>query len=171
MNLSVLSSAAVAAALGGHFTLTLLYNVGLKPTAIVGRLEAFALLPKWHFFAPHPGIHNLYLLYRDVFPDGTVGNWTMLHGMDRFKSPSSCVWNPTKRLRKTLFDLITSLQMESEDEGRRHLIKLSAPYLLLIHHVSSIPRPTGAIATQFLIMQSHIDQPAHPIFTSELHPL
>ncbi|WP_406346703.1 hypothetical protein [Streptomyces sp. NBC_00648] len=171
MNLSVLSNGMVVAALGGYFTLTVLYNVGLKQAGVIGKLETLSLLPKWHFFAPHPGTHNLYLLYRDVFPDGTVGNWTMLHGMDRFKSPWSCAWNPTKRLRKALFDVITSLRMESEVDERRHLIKLSTPYLLLLHHISSIPRPTGAIATQFLIMQSHADQPALPIFTSELHPL
>jgi hypothetical protein len=154
-----------------YFLLTVVYHIIAKNVA--GRnLDVLGLIPKWHFFAPTPGIRNLYLLYRDKYPTGEIGNWTMLHDMDCFRSPWSFIWNPTKRLRKTLFDAIVALVSEDvTNERNRLLVKLSIPYLLILNHVSSIPRNTGALATQFLIMENYADERSNHVFCSDLHSL
>jgi hypothetical protein len=157
--------------LSACFLLTVIYHLHIQ-NSIIKSLNTLGLVPKWHFFAPRPGTHNLYLLYRDKYPTGDIGNWVMLHNMDSFRSPWSFIWNPTKRLRKTLFDTIIALLSEDVTTERdRMLIKLSIPYLLILNHVSSIPRTNGAIATQFLVRENYADERSYSVFCSDLHRL
>src|SRR5690606_33415372 len=101
-----------------------------------------------NFFAPTPGVNNLFLLYRLQYKDGTVGNWKSILDMDRYRSPWTFIWNPNKRLKKTLFDLFVTLTSEdlSNDENKAK-VKMSIPYLLILNHLNSY-REELAVAVQ-----------------------
>ena len=168
-----MASTVIAAATVILFSLlsiaTVVYNAGFGQHLLRG-LVGFGLLPRWTFFAPVPATSNLYLLYRDIYPNGAGTPWRVLHGMERGRSLFTFAWNPDKRLRKALHDLITSFA--SQLVGTRpEMAKLSRPYLLILHHVSSLPRLPGPVATQFLIMEGRANERAHVIFSSEPHRL
>src|SRR5579863_3705743 len=44
-------------------------------TFIRGRLDLFAMIPLWTFFAPKPGKRDYHLLYRDRDEPGTLTEW------------------------------------------------------------------------------------------------
>jgi hypothetical protein len=159
----------VLAVLVGLLVGTILFDVGIRGRGLRA-LHTYGLLPQWSFFAPTPGTQNLYLLYRDVHEGGDVTAWRIVHGMDVDRGPWTFVWNPRRRLRKALHDLITGLPY-SEYQSRPDLFKLSTPYLLIVHHLASLPRLRGAWATEFLIMQSWPHERPAVAFQSELHRL
>lgn len=160
----------VGGALGGLLVLTVLYAIGSRSKA-VRALHVLGFVPQWAFFAPTPGVQNLFLLYRDVHIGGDATTWRMLHGMDEPRSVWACAWNPQRRLRKALHDLITQLSADRAAAASPELLKMSTPYLLIVHHVSNIPRLSGVWATQFLIMVSDPYEPPQVAFQSELHRL
>ena len=139
---------------------------------VIRKLDYFSLVPKWTFFAPQPATRNLFLLYRDEYPDGNLGSWAVLYGMEHYRSSWSFIWNPAKRLRKTLFDLLVTLLSESgATEENRAKIKMSISYLLILNHIAGFSRSNDAVATQFLVMENDADGPSRSVFTSELHAL
>ncbi len=159
----------VAALLAGLLIATVLYETGPR-WRVVRALFRLGFVPQWSFFAPAPGTQNLYLLYRDLDVDGDVTAWRVVHGMDEDRPPWSCVWNPHRRLRKALLDLILALELGRE-EMRPDVLKLSTPYLLILNHLSLLPRPPGALATEFLVMVSNPNQSPRVAFQSERHRL
>jgi hypothetical protein len=160
---------AVAALLAGLLAATVLYETGPR-WRIVRALFRLGFVPQWSFFAPAPGIQNLYLLYRDLNSNGDVTAWRVVHQMDEARPPWSFAWNPRRRVRKALLDLILALELGRE-EMRPDVLKLSTPYLLIIHHFSRFQRPPGAFATEFLVMASNPNQPPRVAFQSERHRL
>lgn len=138
----------------------------------VSRADQCGFIPRWSFFAPTPGIHNFYLLYRVRFSDGTVGKWTSLLGLDEFRSQSTAVWNPNRRTKKAIFDLVGMLIRErATDEEARVKIQLSMPYLLIINYLSHLAKRSGVDSVQFLVMESYQDGSAYPVFVSALHSM
>ncbi|MBB3222288.1 hypothetical protein [Pseudoduganella umbonata] len=159
----------VTAALAGLLLATLAHNIGLHGRPLA-RLEALALVPKWKFFAPNPGTFNLYLLYRDRCADGSLTPWLILHAMDHDRDWYTFIWNPDRRLRKALHDLITSLPYPL-NETDPQLFKLTTAYLLIISHLAALPRIADSRETQFLVMKKYLDEPCQVLFCSELHRL
>lgn len=159
----------VATILAGLLVATVLYETGPR-YRIVRALFRLGFVPQWSFFAPAPGTQNLYLLYRDVGANGEVTTWRVVHRMDEARPPWSFVWNPRRRLRKALLDLILALELGRE-EMRPDVLKLSTPYLLILHHLSCLPRAQQALATEFLVMVSNPDQLPRVAFQSERHRL
>jgi hypothetical protein len=157
----------IAALLGSLLLATIASNMGLRNQLLL-RLEDFALLPKWTFFAPIPGTSNFYLLYRDRCADGSMTPWLVLHEMDSKRHRFSFIWNPNRRLRKALHDLITSLPYELYTKNS-DLFKLTMPYLIILNHITCLPRVLDSQETQFLIVEKYIDEPAQMLFCSELH--
>lgn len=142
------------------------------PDAWIGRVDRFALIPRWGFFAPTPGVHNFYLLYRVRFNEGTVGQWISVFGLDKFRSQWTAIWNPDRRTKKTVFDLAGILVRErADDEHARALIQLSIPYLLILNYISGLCAGSGVHAVQFLVMENLQDGSAYPVFVSALHSL
>jgi len=138
----------------------------------IGRVDRFALIPRWGFFAPTPGVHNFYLLYRIRFNDGTVGEWVSIFGLDKFRSQWTAIWNPDRRTKKAVFDLAGILVRErADDEQARALIQLSIPYLLILNYISGLSSSSGVNAVQFLVMENLQDGSAYPVFVSALHSL
>lgn len=159
----------VSAGLGMLLVCTALYALGLKFRGL-RRLHTLGLVPQWSFFAPTPGVQNLYLLYRDIHLGGEPTAWRMVHHMDSDRGPLTFVWNPRRRLRKALHDLITGLEIGGP-MPRPELVQLSMPYLLIVHHLSSLPRLDGVWATQFLVMVSDPYKVAQVGFQSACHRL
>jgi hypothetical protein len=138
----------------------------------IGLADRLGFVPRWSFFAPTPGVHNFYLLYRIRFDDGTVGQWMSLCGLDRFRSQWAAIWNPDRRTKKTVFDLAAILVQErADDEHARALIQLSIPYLLILNYISGLSPRSGVNAVQFLVMENYQDGSAYPVFVSALHSM
>ena len=136
----------------------------------LGQADRFGFIPRWSFFAPTPGVHNFYLLYRIRFNDGTVGQWVSLCGLDKFRSHWTAIWNPDRRTKKTVFDLAAVLVRErADDEQDRARIQLSIPYLLILNYISGLSPRSGVNAVQFLVMENFQDGSAYPVFVSALH--
>jgi hypothetical protein len=145
------------------------------PCAISRRLRArdlAGLIPHWPFFAPVPGTCDYYLLYRDELAEGFVDDWREISLCDD-RRPWHFVWNPQKRPKKALFDLVTSLMGEVA-LNRTDAIQLSVPYLALLTYVSSLRRACSTRATQFVLMirdETRSSPVPTPIFLSGMHPL
>jgi hypothetical protein len=121
------------------------------------------LIPSWNFFAPNPGVHDYYLLFRDYLMDGEAGPW---RNVDSFSNPrrwTTCVWNPDKLEKKALFDVVMALVQELPEElrgssepmppGSFEYLKLSIPYIALTHYILTAPRSPLSASRQFLIMR------------------
>ncbi len=147
----------VVAALPGLGAATVLFGLGGRRHGL-RFLHTIGLLPQWSFFAPTPGVQNLYLLYRDVHEGGEATAWRIVHAMDADRGRWTFVWNPRRRLRKALHDLVLGLPY-GEHQDHPDQFKLSTPYLLIVHHLAGIPRLHGVLATEFLIMESRPYQP------------
>lgn len=160
---------AVAALLAILLTSTVLYETGPR-WRVVRALFRLGLVPQWSFFAPAPGTQNLYLLFRDIQANGEVTVWRVVQPMDEDRPAWSFAWNPRRRLRKALLDLILALELGRE-EMRPDLLKLSTPYLLILNHLSCLARPPGARATEFLVMVGNPNQLPRVAFQSERHRL
>ncbi len=131
------------------------------------------LIPTWSFFAPNPGVHDYYLLYRDQWHGGGIGVWKQVPGINLTLGRFAAVWNPGKIERKALFDFVQALTSEAPEPGMNFdLIKLSVPYLMMLNYVSNVPRSNHAIATQFMVMRSYsVNDTIEPFFVSGFHML
>ena len=160
----------IISSLSFYLIITIAYHFD-RTNWVVRHFDFFGLVPKWNFFAPTPGVHNLYLLYRLQYDDGTIGNWKALYDLDKFRSPWTFIWNPNRRLKKALFDLVGTLALEdASTEENKARIKMSIPYLLILNHLSSYAEDICE-GVQFLVMENYDSNPAYAIFTSELHAL
>jgi hypothetical protein len=117
--------------------------------ARLGQLSA--LLPRWTFFAPRPGTVDYHLCYRHRLATGEVTRWEELLGPE---DPwFAFVWNPRKRMRKALVDMVTQLSsLIRICEGDTKPLLLSVPYLLLLQLVSACPKPDVATEVQFCLL-------------------
>lgn len=149
------------------------------------------VVPRWNFFAPHPGVADYHLLYRDEHADGHVGAWQEASGFHQPRGPTAAVWHPDKFGKKALFDLTQELMRthEGRDDDRERgdvdssgssvltpvrsdSIKLTTAYIALLNYVVSRDRPETATARQFVVMRtSGLDGTTEPVFLSAFHSL
>jgi hypothetical protein len=155
----------------------------------VRQWDLFGLIPIWTFFAPRPAWTDYHLLYRDRLGDGTMSPWTeVVPAIER--KPVHALWNPGKRERKAIIDIVRTLTREIQSgrvdlssEGfpfggktAQHLPETmftSLAYLALLHVVSRIPRLGTASETQFLVMQTDAAESGEPevLILSAFHSL
>jgi hypothetical protein len=132
------------------------------------RYDWFGLVPTWTFFAPNPATSDHHLLFRDRLADGTVTPWTELVAIEERKWWHA-VWNPRKRQRKLLTDIISMLlvrlgrELKGKNIQRRRKKRfvvirrrwhMEWPYLFLLNYVSSLERHHSVTDTQFGIFRS-----------------
>ncbi|MEU7132152.1 hypothetical protein [Streptomyces sp. NPDC046261] len=144
--------------------------VAPRLTAWQHRFDVFGLIPRYHFFAPRPGTHDYHLLIRTRPHGGTFGAWReVTPGQPRHWW--NAVWNPDRRHHKHLFDLGTTLA-RTDPGCADPATALSVPYLLVLHHVTTLVEPAEGAQVQFLIARSAGHRPAEPpegVFLSRAH--
>ncbi len=166
-----LLESSLATFLGGYWCLSAYCQRKSIGEKAIRAFDPFGVIPYWNFFAPTPGIWDYSLLYRDRLQSGGHTAWREI----QLCTPRTAVdwlWNPGKREKKALFDIITALMQSAQDVKPDHLV-LSVPYIVLLDYVSSVPRPYAAEATQFLLMAEEPGTGKEPfvMFNSHEHPL
>jgi hypothetical protein len=158
------------ALLGTWGSASVLAQLPIERIQRLRRWDLPGLLPQWSFFAPRPGMHDYHLLYRDQLDERTFTDWTEL-SLDRPLAWWCALWNPERRQRKAIYDLVTSLVRDvAQAEGVGY--QLSVPYLAILNHISSLERLSAHVGTQFMIMMSDgadSDQVPEPVFVSTVH--
>jgi hypothetical protein len=148
--------------------------------------DALGLLPRWTFFAPHPGIYDYHLIYRECGSLDTplatpqmfeaakdlVGPWTQVP--DLYPGPARfMLWNPQRRVTKTISDIVAGMTMlriayPKLGDG----VQCTTYYWLLLHLIEQHARRQGQ--RQFALIQSHGFPPAREsvlFFLSNFHPV
>jgi hypothetical protein len=115
--------------------------------------DSFGVIPHWSFFAPTPGRTDPHLLYRDRLADGALTSWTEIPLIEP-RRWQHVVWNPLRRDKKALFDVVQLLNLQFQQTAPEAIV-LTIPYLLLLNHVSGLPRPAVCVGTQFMLVESH----------------
>jgi len=116
--------------------------------------DHFSLIPRWTFFAPRPGRTDYHLMFQ-VFHGEIAGPWREQTLADQ-RTWIGAIWNPEKRNRKALADLVRSLTraMRKMDHDTLWRVKYSVPYLALLTYLSSAAASEGASYVRFMIMES-----------------
>lgn len=148
----------------------------------VARRDALGLLPRWTFFAPRPGRHDLHILVRD-WSDRTPGPWRELE-----RHPSNpwlrAFWNPGRFSRKAVTDTGNSLIRAAarRDADPPSVIQLQPAYLEILAWASEAPgsqadapaATTADAVRQFALVRTQTDRPGRSldvVFLSFEHPI
>jgi len=154
------------------FVLSVLNQFGTRSVDRLRRVDPLQLLPLWNFFAPHPGVHDYYLLYREESESGELGSWHLVHPTQS-RSWTSCLWNPDKLGHKTLSDLtqiLAGYQDSSLREGPSRMLTL--PYLVCLNVITDARPHSRASVRQFVLARKRglvSGDELLPILVSDLH--
>jgi hypothetical protein len=132
--------------------------------------DAFSLLPRWSFFAPHPGTFDYHLWYRDLLSNNTFAAWREVLPAGK-RTIGSALWNPEKRCYKALSDTVDSLVQLRKSDPKPSLT-LTMPYLTILNYVASRHHDPQATATQFMILRTEgflADSKPRLVFRSGWH--
>ncbi|SNZ06826.1 hypothetical protein SAMN06269185_1300 [Natronoarchaeum philippinense] len=150
------------------------------------------LVPKYNFFAPHPGRVDYYLVYRDRCVDGKLTKWQEVDGFSEPPDRLGWLWNPSYYQTKILFDVVGPLTSgpvdedapsepeqigadDSENELRSiddKPIHLSVHYLTILKFISELSHLDVSEARQFAIMRGSRQMDGYePVFVSKFHAL
>ena len=144
----------IALLLVGWFVLSILNQFGFEWFDKVRRHDHFSLLPLWTFFAPNPGQSDYHLIYRDRKTDGSVTEWREIDITERRK-PYGFIWNPEKRSKKVLSDLVSSMLSSLPDiDQSDRIVMLSIPYLILLNVVSHVDAEDQTTYRQFVLVET-----------------
>jgi hypothetical protein len=135
-------------------------------SSILSRYDEFALLPRWTFFAPNPGIHDQFLIWRTAdaaldlsdqaaWPDhaGDITPWREL-AHDALDGPViPCLWNPSRRTLKSILDLASGLHAPASDPADNVIEKLGFSYILFCEMVSRLAE--SGTQYQWAIAKTH----------------
>lgn len=157
-DISVLYESIIASVLALWFLLTIFCQFRYTKFSAYIRhtIDVFGLIPLWTFFAPNPGKSDYHLLYRDKIDEETNGEWEEMDITEERSFWSWC-WNPDKRDKKILADviqsLIASIPQYKSDKGY-DLLMFSMPYLIVLHAVSHCHCKTGKAQRQFMLAET-----------------
>jgi hypothetical protein len=156
--------------LAGWFLISVLAQLNIKAVARLKAHDIFSLIPNWSFFAPRPGTSDYHLLFRDADSAGEWSRWREIPLANR-RTLWGAIWNPQKRNTKALSDVVRGLVRLAQDQTFKNF-SLTLPYLAILNYVSSIPRSTPCVQTQFMILKSEgffADQDPQFLFMSNMH--
>ncbi len=163
---------AFALAFGFWFICTVLRQLPCRAGAAVAQYDVASLVPIWTFFAPTPIRSDLQIYFRDYGIEASPSRWRRLRIVYR-KRFMHCLWNPDKRTCKGLYDLVYHvLALRIRLAERPETIRLSVPYLALANVVLAQPRPSDAMAREFMICEGRgylSDRPRSVLFRSDRH--
>ncbi|GAA3673056.1 hypothetical protein GCM10023081_09270 [Arthrobacter ginkgonis] len=141
-------------------------------TRLMGH-DVLGLIPRWSFFAPNPGRHDIHLVFRDWILDEPT-EWQELD-LGSLNSWTRWIWHPERYASKAVADAAGGLSMASaaaRETGAR-TVMLSTPYLRLLSWAMSQPVPPDSTARQFAVIASQGFGPTQTLelrFLSEKHP-
>jgi len=142
--------------------------------SFIERHDLFMLLPRWTFFAPTPGMSDYHLLYRDQLEDGRLSEWVEIPITEERKL-YSFLWNPEKKSKKVLSDVVASLLQLSQLGIRESTaLMFSLPYLILLNVVVHHDRKRAGIKRRFVLAEKFRDDgnpTVHVVLVSAFHPL
>ena len=142
-----------------------------------GKVDVFGLIPLWTFFAPRPGKRDYHLLYRDKINDEINSEWQELEITEE-RSFWSWFWNPEKRDKKILSDivqnLVSSIPHYKNDKVDHDLLMFSMPYIIVLHAVSQCKVTEKDTLRQFMLAETSgyfKDIPPSVILLSVFHQI
>lgn len=159
LNPAVIYEFVVIAFLAIWFLLTILCQFRELKFAewIKYKVDVFGLIPLWTFFAPHPGKRDYHLLYRDKITEQDYSEWQEMDITEE-RTFWSWFWNPEKRDKKILSDVVQSLVSSipdyKDEKGSLNLLMFSMPYIIVLHAVSHCKRQTANVYRQFMLAES-----------------
>ncbi len=144
-------------------------------TTWIKSYDALSLLPLWTFFAPNPGVNDYHLLYREENEKGERSNWKEIE-INENRTFSTCLWNPNKRSKKVLSDVIQNVvSMINEYKEKPHAIMVSLPYILILNAIMKEQKlHLDTQKKQFLLSASHgyeSSKAPQLVLISEFHPI
>lgn len=141
------------------------------------KIDIFRVLPLWTFFAPNPGVSDYNLLYRIKTVDGTILPFINIV-LRSNKTISNAIWNPSKRGQKALNDFVQEIRRMVKKDGvieeNQHLLKITIPYIAIIHYCSHINQNSINDSIQFTIIESfgYTDRfEPRLVFNSDFHSI
>lgn len=159
--------------LAGWLAASVLNQLNFKWFDGIRQRDAFSLLPIWSFFAPHPGQSDYHVVYRDRRADGSLSGWNEIQISD-VRRPYSWLWNPEKRSKKVISDVVAMVADASSGAPRGNGLMLTLPYLLVLNVVSHLAAEPTATHRQFLILETYGFEPVAParaLLQSDFHAL
>ncbi len=146
-----------------------------KLTEKIKNYDTFSLLPLWTFFAPNPGVNDYHLLYRDENKNGERTSWEEIE-INENRKLLTCLWNPSKRSKKVLSDVIQNIiPMIREFEEKPQIMMFTMPYLLILNAILKEPcMDKQSCKKQFLLSATDgYENSGEPklILISEFHPI
>lgn len=141
------------------------------------RIRAFdhlGIIPLWTFFAPNPGKQDYHLLYRDKLHSGVLSDWVEVD-LQEERYVYSCFWNPDKRDKKVLSDVVQNLiSLHGSPQADHRSLPASLPYLTVLKLVCTQQRiRTESTYRQFMLAGSfgyNSDKAPEFIMLSLFHP-
>ena len=121
----------------------------------VSRFDYLNLLPRWTFFAPNPGISDVFLVYRTadksldlreeksyVEHRDAISRWRELIHPSLAGHEIVLLWRPSRRASKAIVDLAQCFYRGSADlRINKLMIKLSLSYLIFCDMVEKFTEP------------------------------
>jgi hypothetical protein len=127
---------------------------------IRNKIDILSFVPLWTFFAPNPGKRDYHLIYRDKYDEGVVSEWKEIEITEE-RYWWSFLWNPQKRDKKVLSDIIQNLITLVPEYKRvgadNNLIACSLPYIIVLGAVSrqdTDEKKIRCTARQFMLAES-----------------
>lgn len=132
--------------------------------AALNKYNYFSLIPKWTFFAPIPKTTDYVLYYQDydekedmLYPPVEI----ILHPDNSLKSAFKFIWNPEKRVLKSVTDLtkiIINYRKKYKKKVAQNslILELYSPYLVMVNYVANHARPTSQnCKRRFMVYSSY----------------
>lgn len=142
------------------------------PVSIVKMLVQIGLLPRWTFFAPNPAIFDNHLLMRTGGSAAGLSEWIDVGFFGEW-SPIVGLWNPLKKEKKTLSDMVALLAREHRELIRarldEELIILSVPYISILGLCSSYCEQGALVQFSIARTVGPARNDTEIVFISEVH--
>jgi hypothetical protein len=157
----------------GLLALTACQNLFTNGALKFGGRILYSLIPSWSFFAPTPGTQNFHLLFRDMIAGSKeMGPWREIEDvqMSKRRPLHTAIWNPQKRRKKAIFDLVSLLIITAQRPNMTpEEVQFSTPYLYFLSYVCNQPRSNLAEMRQFALLVSEPDKEPQVVFLSAMH--
>jgi hypothetical protein len=154
------------------FATSVIGQFDLRVTRWLRSHDHFSLVPRWTFFAPRPGRTDYHLMFQ-LFHADDAQSWCEQPLANR-RTLLGAVWNPQKRNRKALADLVRSMVRASSGIEREKLwqMQYSMPYIAILSYLSGAAAAEGPSHLRFMILESegfYLEREPWPVFLSARH--